>query len=375
MCVSIHGPLETHMSALFSTVGLLATLAFSTAPAHANEGIQPEFLAPEALTGAEKPAVLTRREIHQLEPKRRRLPNNPYTHTDFTAYSLEFGEMRVGVGQIKAGIAPRTQIGTIPAALAVGALNGTAKIDFLRLGPVDVAATGAYYQYTRDQFTANHSQVGGTTSLRIRPVWSMHVSSRYQTTRAQGVPDLNQSPWLVDRFAADLEEQANTIEAAGGPTQEEALGRVQANYSDDYLEARSVNLKVATDIRMNRRDSFIIQASANLWSSFESTMDIESLAAEDRFASMALDSLQAEGVMNTYVTSAAWHFSWHRADLRLGVGLSSVPGAWLTQTADFAWRLGGTTRRSESRMTRTWKHNRRDLRRASYRNAPAPDAT
>jgi hypothetical protein len=367
------------MIALTTTFGALTALALGAAPVEAAEAAaqpaQAESLSPEALAQAEKPSIITRRELNELEPKRSRLPNNPYTHTDFTAYSLEFGEVRLGLGQIKAGILPRTQVGTVPAALAMGALNGTAKVDFLRIGPVDIAATGAHYRFSHDGFTANHTQLGGTTSVQLAPKWSMHVSSRWQTTRGQGVPDLNKNPWIVDNFAPDFNSQASRLEEAGLVSREEAFTSVQSEFSDDYLEAQSVNLKVATDIRFNRRDSFILQASANMWSTFESTLDVDSLASQDRIASMVLESIEAEGIANTYVTSAAWHFSWHRADLRLGVGVSSVPGAWLTQTADFAWRFGGDTRRTERRMTRTWKHNRKDVRRANFRNMPAPDAT
>jgi hypothetical protein len=332
-------------------------------------------LSPEAMASAEDPGVVSRRQLDGYEPKRSRLPNHPYTHTDFTAYSLEWGEARVGLGQMRAGILPRTQVGTVPAALAIGALNGSAKVNFLRVGPFDMAATAAHYRYSRDSFAAHVTQLGSTASVQVTPKWSMHVSGRWQGTGASGVPDLNNNPWILETFAPQIEAQANQAEATGATTKEDAIARAQTELADGYLEARAITLKVASDLRLNRRDSIVFQAQANVWSSLNSNMDLETLAAEDRFAAMAVESLQSTGITETYITSVAWHFSWHRADLRLGAGLSSVPGAWVTQTADFAWRFGGETRRTETRMTRTWKDNRRDLRRASIRKAPAPDAT
>ena len=356
----------------------LTTAAATTPEAPAGPPIEApsaDALSPEAMAAAEDVGSISRRELNDLEPKRSRLPNHPYTHTDFTAYSLEWGETRLGLGQIRVGVLPRVQVGTAPAGMAFGLLNANAKVNFLRVGPFDMAATGAHYRYGLDQFQANMTQLGATASLQIVPKWSIHVSGRWQTTGASGIPDLNNNPWILDTFAPDVQAQAEQAEATGYVTQEEVVDKAQDEYGDQYLTAQAMTLKVATDLRLNRRDSVIIQAQANVNSSLETNMDLAAVAAEDRIAAMAIESVEAEGITDTYITSVAWQFSWHRADLRLGVGVSSVPGAWLTQTADFAWRFGGKTRRTETRMTRTWKSNRRDLRRASNRDAPAPEAT
>ena len=92
--------------------GALAALAFQTAPVRADEEApsnaeeseesssedssedateesteepEKETLSPEELSNAETPDSITRSELNKLEPKRSRLPNHPYTHTDFTA--------------------------------------------------------------------------------------------------------------------------------------------------------------------------------------------------------------------------------------------------------------------------------------------------
>ena len=65
-------------------------------------------------------------------------------------------------------------------------------------------------------------------------------------------------------------------------------------------------------------------------------------------------------VTKTYVTSAAWQFSWKKVDLRAGLGFSNVPGAWLIQSTDLSYRFGGKTRRGERKMRRTWKRNKAD---------------
>ena len=86
---------------------LTAALSLSTAAAITPEAPaappvevpSSEALSPEAMAAAEDVGSISRRELNDLEPKRSRLPNHPYTHTDFTAYSLEWGETRLGLGQ------------------------------------------------------------------------------------------------------------------------------------------------------------------------------------------------------------------------------------------------------------------------------------
>ena len=52
--------------------------------------------------------------IKELKPKRWKFPQNPYANTDYTAYTLEWGEVKAGIGSVSAGVAPRFQLGTIP---------------------------------------------------------------------------------------------------------------------------------------------------------------------------------------------------------------------------------------------------------------------
>lgn len=331
------------------------------------------LLPADARAEAVDPGVISRRDLDRLEPKRSRLEQNPYTHTDFTAYSLEWGETRLGLATLRTGVLPRTQLGTLPVALAAGMPNAHAKVDFLRVGPFDLAATGSAFMFSHEDFQAQHWSAGSVASLRVMPRWSVHVGGRYQTTEAAGRPNLRGNPWILDLVAPDVAAQAQQAEDAG-LADTNTLYDKAADEAASSLTAQVLTLKVASDVRINRRDSLILQAQANLWAESTNTIDTSQLPEEYAMAGEVLDNLGESGVLDTYVASAAWQFSWHRADLRLGVGVSSVPGAWLTQTADFAWRFGGPTRRDERKMARTWKSNKKDLRRATAKHAPAPDA-
>ena len=96
-----------------------------------------------------------------------------------------------------------------------------------------------------------------------------------------------------------------------------------------------------------------------------------------RWLDAALTAAQVEGAMpisQPDVASAAWQFQWKRAELRVGAGVSSVPGAWLMQSSEFAWRFGGETKRGERKLRQAWRSDKRMASRAERRNAAAPEA-
>ena len=98
-----------------------------------------------------------------------------------------------------------------------------------------------------------------------------------------------------------------------------------------------------------------------LWADVEREFDAPPVLGMDK--AMALADSGASPVPETYVASAAWQFSWKRVDLRAGLGISNIPGAWLLQSTDLSYRFGGKTRRGEKRMRKTWKRNRADTKR------------
>ena len=118
---------------------------------------------------------------------------------------------------------------------------------------------------------------------------------------------------------------------------------------------------MATDYRFNRRDSLILQASAVFWSKVsEVGYDVPPILGLDEVFNK--DIGVSSPVAETYVASLAWQWSWRRTDLRVGVGASNVPGAWLLQTFDLSYRFGGKTRSTERRMNKTWRRNKSDTK-------------
>jgi hypothetical protein len=305
---------------------------------------------PFDLSEAQAPTDISSAQLDWLRPSPKNLPQNPYGHIDFTAYSLEWGEVQVGLANIHAGILPRVQVGTSVPLNAIGVYNGTAKINLLRLGPVDLAARGDHYRYPMGELKGDYTAAGATMSVRVLKPWSLHLTGQYATMGLEGLPDTSTISPLVYAFTgADLD--AWRAEAA------------EQNLSVQ-LDAEAITARVATDIRFNRRDSLIIQGQAMVWGSVRSgsTGDLE---IPPLFGLDEALTYEAEGPIplgSSYTASMAWQWSWKRSYLRLGVGHSSVTGAWLLQSTEYAMRFGGKTRRGEAQMRRGWRHNRKELR-------------
>ena len=319
----------------------------------------------ETLDTSEAEALgrLTPNKIQFLKPKRSRLPQNPYGSTDFTAYSLEFGEWRMGLAGVTVGIAPRVQLGTVPVLDALGVYNATAKANFLRLGPLDLAAGGSYYTIPTNDFIGSWTAATGTMSLRIVQPWSLHVSGSYVDLKAKGSPlsgDL--SSRILTEAAGD---QLSQLDGAPVEAQEQAQAALDQAAAAVDIRGRAVTVKVATDIRLNRRDSIVLQGSAMMWGELESDVGTNLPPILGLDEALDQDREETLPIEETYIASAAWQMQWKRLSLRVGAGVSSVPGAWLLQTTDLAWHFGGKTRASERRMRQAWRQDRRSLRRGT----------
>ena len=82
---------------------------------------------------------------------------------------------------------------------------------------------------------------------------------------------------------------------------------------------------------------------------------------------------QSFEIQDTYVASIAWQFAWKQVEARVGWGAAAVPYAFLLQTTELSYRFGGATRRTEYRMRRGWRQNRRDLRKDTQPEVAPPD--
>ncbi len=210
-----------------------------------------------------------------------------------------------------------------------------------------MAVTGNHYSLKSGDFSAHQTGLGVVQSVKLAQAVSVHVGAHYAVLGSEGIPMPSALPTPI---------QSGEISDSDLSTAQAALGE-----KDLGFRAEAVSVHVATDIRFNRRDSLILQGRAMTWANIEAGFTPPPVLGIDKAMEIA-DSGKAP-IAETYVASAAWQFSWKQVDLRVGAGLSNVPGAWLLQSTDLSYRFGGKTRRSETRMKRTWRRNKADTKR------------
>ena len=289
-----------------------------------------------------------------LKPKQHLLPQHPYAQTDYTAYTLEWGEVKLGLIGAYMGILPRIQVGTQPLLDVMGIANVNGKFNLVRTGPVDLAVVGSMHRTELGDFTAEFSGAGGLASIRLAPGWSIHVGGLHGKAEASGLPT------QVPSFLAPYVDHQSVSEMTGHLHD---LGFTPS------LSAKGTLLRVATDIRFNRRDSMLLQGTTFLESSYSGDLGSQtSPFAEDVLGILVPGSegssfsrdLTPQGLQ--YVFTVSYQMSFRQLDLRMGGGRAANPLAWIVQGNDMAWRFGGKTRAETRRTRRGWRvSGRRDL--------------
>ncbi len=290
-------------------------------------------------TEAQPAPELDDKLLRFLRPTRARLPQNPYAQTDFTAYTLEWGEVKLGLGSVTVGVLPRVQLGSRPILDVLGLYNGSIKVDAVRAGPVDLAPVASVFLLPLGpDFLGTWFSAGGLVSWRVLDPFSVHASGWYARIGASGTPDLSRLSPFLDTIAGT----------------EVDLSSVEESLTTD-LEVGSAWARLAMDWRLNRRDSFVLQAQAALWTGSSGQTELPPILGLDEAlaAGTVLDTIAA-----SYIAVLSYQASFARLEARIGYGASAVPLAFVTQAFDLSYRVGGRTRWEENRMRRGWRRDR-----------------
>jgi len=304
---------------------------------------------------------LSRRELRKLKPKRWKFPQNPYGAIDFTSYTLEWGEARLGLLNIYYGVLPRTQIGTCPLLDGFGVYNVNGKINAIREGRLDMAVLGSATYVPMGElmnwadqtlglglsgdaggqqlFTSQITvfSLGGMASLRLANPWTLHAGLRWSRVGARGELDFGDLPEVL----------------IPGETDDEA-------YLVSSLAGELLTLKLATDIRFNRRDSLVLQLRAPVYARARGAISgqIDGLQNLENLE-LLVSYGDALPLATAYQASLSYQLQWKHWQARAGLGTSAIEGAWLMQAFDLSYRFGGKTRREESQIRKGYRRNRR----------------
>lgn len=318
----------------------LISLTFAAEPTPS-----PAF-SPDLSEAVELPG-LTSEQYDELKPKHQHLPQLPYAQTDFTAYTLEWGEVKLGIANLQVGIAPRVQLGTSIPLDTLGLWNVTGKWNMLRVGPLDLGVQGYYYRLNQPDFDASFTALGAMASVRLMDPWSLHGGVYYDTIKAHGLPD-------PSRITQLLQADGGKVDAIYAMVLDQGIGL--------DADAHALGVRMATDVRFNRRDSIILQGQTMVYRSVNTE-----LHGGQIFNVFGLDDTietTKEGALpiaSNYITSLSYQASWRTVDLRVGLGWSVPQFAWALQAIELDYRFGGKTRINEHHMRKTWRHNDQDI--------------
>lgn len=307
---------------------------------------------PIDLDSAEPAEPLSSKEIRYLSPHRTKQEGSPHAQVDYTAYTLEWGEVKLGFTSFAVGILPRVQVSTVPLLNLVGLYNVGLKANPVRLGPVDISLQGSGYYLPLGEFQGWSVGGGVMTSVKTGKVLSLHVGAEYRYSQADGLP--TKAPPLVQAVAGDSLDLASLVAPAYA-------------YTDDpHVKADSLLLRFALDVKLNKRDSLILQAYGVPYGQVRGHLS----AGQGSNASGVYRPVNAEvydnsslSVFNTYSVSLSWQFQFGNVDVRLGGGYSAVPWVWAVQANDVAFRAGGRSRKEQRQLVKAWRQQK-----------PAPEA-
>jgi hypothetical protein len=289
-------------------------------------------------------------EIRGLKPKRHRFPQDPYANTtSYTAYTLDWGESKIGLGSITTGVAPRVQLGTVPVLYVAGVLNANLKANLVRKGPFDASVGMQYYNVpltgiasrwlsgdAGDNVAVNASYLGiGTTgSVQVARPWSVHLQTYWARPSING-----------EIMFADLPEVLLPGLSLGD------TGAVGLGVIGDLGI-----LNLATDLRFNRRDSVFAWLRYPFYGRVRGRTNGEIGGFENLSNA---DFIVAYGDWipfgDSYSMAFGYAASWKHFEARAGIGFSAVPGAWLLQAFELSYRFGGATRRQERKIRKGFR--------------------
>ncbi|MEN9787454.1 MAG: hypothetical protein RLZZ299_2718 [Pseudomonadota bacterium] len=270
---------------------------------------------------------------YALKPTPKNLPPDPYRLIDFSAYTLDFLEWQVSPTRVGFGIFPHVQVGTTWALWGVGLRNMSFKAHASHDRPFDLALHGSWYQLPTSVLRATYLSAGSTASVVLTKGWSVHGGVTYVDSSATGQLDFGAVQEIASFLLGDKDGESSVVAHARG---------------------QFVNARFATDLRLNRRDSIVLQASSTVYAKGQTDA-----AARKGLDTIGLkDTLSSEGAVplgESYNVSLAWHWSWEHLNLRLGLGTSNVFGAWLSPSTEFSYRFGGESAWKERRMRKAHK--------------------
>ena len=309
------------MSSPFPSGSSLLLLAALAAPAAA----APAAAAPAAAAPSAKAPDRTLagpRTTAQVVEDAARFPRP----LDYSAWTLEPGELNLGPTEADVGLLRGLTAGTDPLLDALGVVNARVRVALRERERGAISLIGGLHSLQLGAMSARQARVGLRGSVAAGPL-TLHAGGQVSWLSAQGTPDL--------AYASPV------IEALFSPA---SLAQAQQEVEDLALElegeVRSLALRGAVQLHLSGPHSLVLQAGDTVARSARLNDDLSALVAVAP-ASVGMAELLSDEHGDGSWGALGWQASWRHLQLRLGLGISDVPYAWLSPTTELAWRIGG----------------------------------
>ncbi|RME27174.1 MAG: hypothetical protein D6798_05165 [Deltaproteobacteria bacterium] len=245
---------------------------------------------------------------------------------EYSAWNLRPGEMRVGLTDLDVGVSRRLQLGTDPTLDAVGIYNLRTRISLADRDHWGLAVDSAGHSLQLGDFAARQLRVGLRASASAGWI-AAHLGTTASWLSTGGTPDLTAADSLLGA-------------ALGTERLAEAQAALDRSNLDLDGQLGTVSARLAIELRIKGPHALVLQGGDALlrYSAVAPTLeDIAGVAPDDLGLDGVLDQTRGGAAWG----SIAWQASWRNLGLRVGLGVSQLPLAWVAPTTEISWRTGG----------------------------------
>jgi hypothetical protein len=262
------------------------------------------------------------------------LPADPRRNVRDSAHVLDRGEVMFGTDGFAVGVLPAVQLSTQPLLDSIGWINGAGKVEAVRSKRLCLSLQGGGGSVHWGDFRGKTLHLGSTATLIVSKALSLHAGPRYRLLSTQGLPT-DPPPVLAEWLPME------SIRSLAVESQQTGLV--------PQIQTRSTDLQAAAEVRLNRRDSIRVAGSYTL-AGVNGTDLLPASPQAPTAAQMASDWMQKLGQTGNRSLVLSYQISLGAADVRVGAGLSDIPGAWTTAANGANLRAFGPARREDRRL-------------------------
>ncbi len=262
---------------------------------------------------------------------------DPRRNVRESAHVLAHGELLLGTDGVAVGVLPAVQVSTQALLDAVGWFNGSVKVEAIRSRALSLSGQAGGGAADWGALSGRHVDLRSTLTLTPWRALSLHAGPRYAVLSMEGGP--SDPPEVLAEWLP-----MGALWAAAEASA--ASGLVPRVYE------RHVEVQGALELRVNRRDSVVMSGAWTAWGQNGTNLltDLPGLQPLDPVAQRAVDGVGSMGQTGNRRVALSYRVAFGSADVRVGGGLSDLPGGWVADANGVNLRAFGPARAEDRRL-------------------------